>query len=178
MKVTFDGLNKVIIINYGVTEINVKEDLYSAWKNWVLLEGNSKWLNAFSAIGGEPTISGKFLGTTYFLVNGWKLRTWEGNHRLIVNGNIYADDGSEIFISTIGNYNTQINIVTSNIIDTVSTGGGSTYTAEQLAAVIWAMATNDINIDGSIGKLIKTIPSTLDDINLSVDDTQALIFAK
>lgn len=178
MKVTFDGLSKLIIINNGITQINVKEDLYSAWKEWVIQDNNSKWLQAFSAIGGEPTTGGKYLGTTYFLINGWKIRTWEGNHRLMVNGNIYSDDGSEIFISTLGAYNTQINITTSNIVDAVSTSGGASYTPEQLAQVIWAMATSSINVDGSIGKLVKEIPNDLDKIAIGVDDTQALIFAK
>lgn len=177
MKVTFDGLSKLIIINNGITQINVKEDLYSAWKDWVIQDGNSKWLQAFSAIGGEPTTGGKYLGTTYFLINGWKIRTWEGNHRLMVNGNIYSDDGSEIFISTLGAYNTQINITTSNIVDAISTSGGASYTPEQLAQVIWAMATSSINVDGSIGKLVKEIPVDLDKIAVGVDDTQALIFA-
>lgn len=178
MKVTFDGLNKIIIINNGITEISVKDDLYSAWKDWVVQDSNSKWLNAFTVIGGEPTTGGKYLGTTFFIVNGWKIRTWEGNHRLIINGNIYADDGSEIFIPTIGTFNTQINLVTSNIVDTVSTGGGASYTPEQLAQVIWAMATSNIVVDGSIGKLVKTIPEDLNKVAMGVDDTQALIFAR
>jgi hypothetical protein len=96
----------------------------------------------------------------------------------MVDGNIYSDDGSEIFVPTLGAYNTQINITTSNIVDAVSTsGGGSNYTPEQLAQVIWAMATSNINIDGSIGKLVKEIPNELNKITIGVDDTQALIFA-
>ena len=179
MKVVFYGEDKLIVINNGITQIDVKEDLYSAWKEWVIQGNNSKWLQAFSAIGGEPTTGGKYLGTTYFLINGWKIRTWEGNHRLMVNGNIYSDDGSEIFVSTLGAYNTQINITTSNIVDAVSTsgGGGVNYTPEQIAQVIWAMATSNINIDGSIGKLVKEIPSEINKVAIGVDDTQALIFA-
>ena len=34
-KVTFDGINKHIIINPGETQIDVQVDLYSAWKEWV-----------------------------------------------------------------------------------------------------------------------------------------------
>jgi len=175
MKVVFDGLNKLIIINTGITQISVKNDLYSAWKEWVIQDGNSKWLQAFSAIGGEPTTGGKYLGTTYFLINGWKIRTWEGNHRLMVDGNIYSDDGSEIFVPTLGAYNTQINITTSNIVDAISTNGGASYTPEQLAQVIWAMATNTINIDGSIGKLIKDDSIKIDLMEEKVDDIEAIV---
>jgi hypothetical protein len=175
MKVVFDGLNKLIIINTGITQISVKNDLYSVWKEWVIQDGNSKWLQAFSAIGGEPTTGGKYLGTTYFLINGWKIRTWEGNHRLMVDGNIYSDDGSEIFVPTLGAYNTQINITTSNIVDAISTNGGASYTPEQLAQVIWAMATNTINIDGSIGKLIKDDSIKIDLMEEKVDDIEAIV---
>ena len=33
-KVTFDGPNKLILINHGEVSIDVKEDIYSGWKEW------------------------------------------------------------------------------------------------------------------------------------------------
>jgi len=33
-KVSFDGANRNIYVAEGVTELNVKTDLYSAWKEW------------------------------------------------------------------------------------------------------------------------------------------------
>ena len=35
-KVTFDGENRLIIINDGELNINVKQDIYSDWKEWAL----------------------------------------------------------------------------------------------------------------------------------------------
>ena len=90
--VTFDGPNKLMIVNPGVTEIDVKVDLYSDWKEWTLLSDNSKYLPAMSAIGGEPIGGGIFVGSTFFFLNGWKLRPYEGNHTLNVVGNLYTDD--------------------------------------------------------------------------------------
>lgn len=169
-KVTFDGENKIIIISPDITEINVKEDLYSAWKEWVGVDPNSKWEEAFKAIGGEPTVAGRFLGTTYFLINGWKLRTWEGNHRLMVNGNLYCDDGTEPFIPTLNNWNIQLSMTNSNIVDAVAVPGEILYTAEQLASIIWAMTAAQQKEPGSMGELVHQIAG-------GVDDTQALIFA-
>ena len=34
-KVTFDGPNKIIIVNEGVTELDFREDVYSNWKEWL-----------------------------------------------------------------------------------------------------------------------------------------------
>ena len=45
-KVTFDGENKLIIINPGETDINVKRDIYSSWKEWILLRDYLKWIAA------------------------------------------------------------------------------------------------------------------------------------
>jgi len=53
MKITFDGGNKLIIVNNGETSLDVGLDLYSAWKEWMLLSDNSKYPIAFSAIGGD-----------------------------------------------------------------------------------------------------------------------------
>jgi hypothetical protein len=169
-KVTFDGENKLIIIAPGVTVINVKEDLYSAWKEWMRVDPNSKWEDVFKAIGGEPTVGGKYLGTTYFLINGWRIRTWEGDHRLLINGNIYTDDGSEVFVPTLRGWNTQVTINNSNIVDAIEKPGEVLYTAEQLATIIWAMAAAQQTEPGSMGELVNEIAS-------GVDDTQALIFA-
>lgn len=129
-KVTFDGVNKLMIINTNINSINVGVDLYSEWKRWMLLGNNCKFLPAFSVIGGEYISDTKKLGTTYFFINGWKLRPYEGNHTLQINGNIYADNGSVPFVNTIGVYNVNLISTVSSIVDrevfTSSSGGGTT----------------------------------------------------
>lgn len=103
-RVTFDGDNKIIYVNYGVTEIDVKTDVYSAWKEWILdpEHFNSKYLPAVRSVGGDPLVGGQFLGSTFFLTNGWRMKTWEGDHRLIVIGNIFTDEGDPVFVPTPG----------------------------------------------------------------------------
>jgi hypothetical protein len=118
-KVTFDGANKLIIIVDGIESIDVKQDFYSDWKEWVLLDDNSKYLPAISCIGGEPTTNGQSIAPTFFLINGWKIRTWEGPHVLEVNGNLFSDDGSNPFVRTLTPQNISISLKTSSIVTQV-----------------------------------------------------------
>jgi hypothetical protein len=135
-KVTFDGINRLIIINFGETSIDVAIDVYGDWKEWVLQNDNSKYTVAISAIGGDPIGGGRYLGSTFFLENGWKIRPYEGNHVLTVTGNLYTRDGSSPFVPTLGTYNVLTSMQVSNLIDTVSISGGS-LTIEQIAEAVW-----------------------------------------
>ena len=71
-KVTFDGLNKLILVNEGVTELDFRVDVYSAWKEWIQdpNQVNAKWEKALDVIGGDPLPGDRVLGTTFFLENG------------------------------------------------------------------------------------------------------------
>lgn len=207
MKVTFNGNNKIIQIMTGVTSIDVKEDLYSAWKEWVLEEDNSKWPEAMRSVGGDPLTAGRYLGSTYFLMNGWKMKPWSGHHTLVINGNIYSEDASNMFVAADGAYNVQIQYTTSNLIDTmaINGGGGSSYTLEQIAQAVWNMVippaitpsimsglmqkiageTEDIQEKIiTLGENINNVSETIDDIkekdleiDSKIDDTQAIIIA-
>lgn len=139
MAYTFDGPNKLIILSNGTTAVDVK-DMYSRWKDWTILSNNAGFLNAFTVLGGDPLPGGRYLGTTYFLENGWKIRPYEGNHTLVISGNLYARDGSDPFVSTVGSYNVRIVLTVSNLVDTVNTGGGI-GTADEVRDAVWS-ATN------------------------------------
>ena len=126
-KVTFDGINKIITVNSGITSINVQIDLYSDWKEWVFTSDNSKYEPAFRSVGGDELQTDYFLAPTFFLLNGWRIRPDEANHTLLVIGNLYVDGSSDSpFISTIGNYRVMVNSTTSNIVNTIATGSGVT----------------------------------------------------
>lgn len=107
--------------------LDVKEDVYSAWKTWAVQGTNTRFLLAFSAIGGDQISEGKFLGTTYFLENGWKIRPFEGDHLLTVSGNMYSRDGSSPFVSTVGNFNVLISMNRSNLVDVVVVSGTRSF---------------------------------------------------
>jgi hypothetical protein len=130
-KVVFDGEQELIIVEPGVTSIDVREDLYSEWKRWVLLSDNSKYRLAFNIVGGNPLPDSQ-LGLTYFLQFNWKIRPYEGDHRLRINGNLYCQDGTDPVADTIGNFKVTASMKVSNLIDMVGVngstgiGGGST----------------------------------------------------
>ncbi len=102
-KVTFDGPNKLIYIVDEITDIDVKRDIYSAWKEWVLVDGhvNAKYLAAIRGTGGDPLGGGTFLDGYFFLINGWKLVPPKDNLTTDINitGNLYDDAGGNIFAS-------------------------------------------------------------------------------
>lgn len=95
-KVTFDGPNKLILINDGETSLDCQVDLYSDWKEWMQLEENTKFLPAFTTVGGEPTVEGQALDITYFLINGWRLKPYPGSYDLNINGNLFEVNGGSI----------------------------------------------------------------------------------
>ena len=95
-KVTFDGELRTITVDVGEDEINIGIDVYSEWKNWLFLSDNAKWIAAMTSTGGDPLPGGEFLGSTFFMINGWKLLT---DHSVIFEGNLFADDGSDPIIA-------------------------------------------------------------------------------
>lgn len=143
MAYTFDGVNKLIIISNGTTTVDAK-DLYSRWKDWVVLADNAKYLEAMTVLGGDPLPGGRNLGTTYFIENGWKIRPYEGNHTLVLSGNLYSRDGSDPFVNTLGNYNVRIMLVVSNLVDTINTAGGGGATA----ADVWSYPNRGLSPTG------------------------------
>ena len=161
-KVSFSGVEKIIYLHPDVTTIDVKEDIYSAWKEWVLLRDNSRFLEAIRVVGGDPITNIVSLGATYFLINGWKIRPAEGSYSLAVNGNLYSDDGLDPFINTLGDYNVRISMNRSNLIDTVSTGGGSgglTVAENAKLMSLPSAATIATAVSAEIYDIIRTDPS-------------------
>lgn len=98
-KVDFDGENRRIRIAPGVTELSVKNDIYSSWKEWVQLYTNSKYVPAMRSIGGDPADDGLYAGDMYFLINGWQI---EVDHLVKINGILYHDDPIDRFVINPG----------------------------------------------------------------------------
>jgi len=124
-KVTFNGVTRLIQVNAGITALDVKIDLYSDYKEWLLLGTNLQYPIAMRAVGGDPTTAGKQLGSTFFLTSGWRIRPDEADHRLIVTGNLYTEEGDSPFLATLGPYTVAITSEVSNLTDTILVEGGS-----------------------------------------------------
>ena len=90
-KVTFDGPNRIIRVNEGVTELDIKTDIYSDWKEWISsYSDNAVWPPAVRTVGGDPTVAGEFAGDIYFLINSWKL--YIDLTKVKVTGVLFSDD--------------------------------------------------------------------------------------
>lgn len=140
-KVTFDGENRIIYVNEGVTELNIKEDVYSDWKEWVAaMPDNARWTQALRTIGGDPTIAGQFAGDIYFLQNGWKL--YIDFTKVAVTGVLFSDDYDSAYYDYDGNiqYAAQV----SSIVNTVTTGGTTNNYNGATAQEVWEYATRTL----------------------------------
>ena len=141
-KVTFNEITKIIEIDEtpdvnGDVLIDVKVDLYSDGKeDWVAAESLRKFNFPIGAVGGNPLPGAKDLGTTFFLASDWKIRPYDADHRLIIDGNLYSEDGSDPFLDTLSNYTVRIMQQVSDLVSTVSVGSGlSTEEHDQLMAL-------------------------------------------
>jgi hypothetical protein len=168
-KVTFDGPNKIIIVNEGVTELDFREDVYSAWKEWLLdpTQINLKWIEAISVVGGDPLPGNRQLGTSYFLENGWRMRTWEGDHELTVTGNVFTREGDSLFVPTLNPWTITINLNTSTIVETIVPETSLTSgDISSIAAAVWAEQISGTN---TAVDLLLAIPDNVWDEIIDVD---------
>ena len=97
-KVSFNGHTRVINVNTGVSSLDIRADVYSAWVNWIQRE---PW--AYPAIrysGGDP-IPGGETGLTFFLINNWKI-VYDPNNTSI-SGVLYSENYPTPFYNTLGN---------------------------------------------------------------------------
>jgi hypothetical protein len=160
-KVVFDGPNKIIYVNDEVTELDVKVDIYSAWKEWVLNSPEypyaSVWPEAISAIGGEPLTDVLNVGSTFFLENGWRIQPYSSKtpYVLTVVGNIYTREaGGNPFLFAEG---ASVNLTRSNLIEQVV--AKAALSASDLAAIaqyVWEKNTSG-SVANSYGRLVNDI---------------------
>jgi len=126
---TFDGTNKIIILDSGITSYTATE-LYSEWKQWVISGVGASIEAAYSVSGNIPVGGGVATGAFFILINGWKIRPPEENLIINISGNIYAQDGI-LTLPTLGNFTSQINI-TRATDSTITSGGTGGTTPEEI----------------------------------------------
>lgn len=158
-KISINGDGKVIQVNAGVSALDIRIDLYSAWVRWFGREQNAQFLPAMRFTGLDP-IPGGFTGGTFFLTNGWKL--YYDPNVVAVNGILYSDDfatayynydGLPVFPATVSALGIQASAASDGaaIADQVWQNAGvvtaedvatevSAPSAETIAAQVWSQA--------------------------------------
>jgi hypothetical protein len=90
-KVDFDGTNKLIRVYPGVSSLDIRSELYSAWVRWIPLQNNAAFLPAMR-YSGFDTIPGGETGGVFFLINDWKLLISIEN--VAISGILYSENYS------------------------------------------------------------------------------------
>lgn len=160
-KVTFDGPNKLILVNEGEISIDVQADVYSNWKEWSTQRDNTKFLQAISTLGGDPITSETFVGDTYFLENGWRIQPWlsESGYILDVVGNIYTREPGQNPVNPTPNVS--VTLTRSNITETALVGGDTTTNRLE---EIWKI----LGLDSANPQIISDTSITVGGITLSI----------
>lgn len=176
-KVTFDGANRLIIVNTNEIDISVGEDIYSNWKEWVEVRDNSKFLFAITAIGGDPITDVANVGITYFLENGWRVQPLAGDYILTIDGNIYTREPGDdpVNAAVVGineESNITVNLTRSNLVDIVQTSG-STLTTRESAMLdeLWKFAGLDANNPLVVDSTTTTAGADINQTVVKVVDT-------
>lgn len=169
MAISFNGTTKVISLSTGTTSLSV-HDLYSRWKDWVLLSDNSKYAPAFTVVGGDSIdeSAGTSVPLYAFLENGWRIKPQEANHTLkVVDGILLVSGGGDPFVNTSGSFVVRINFQQPvQAIGFSTTGSGGISVDDILDEDLTTH-----NVPNSTAEILKKTKS-------GVDDAQALIFAK
>lgn len=148
-KVIFDGVNKLIMINANEPEVSAKQDIYSSWKEWVLLRDNSKFDPALRVTGGDPIGGGAATGDVYFTINGWRVLLQNTSK---INGVIYSDDFDTPY-TTLNDTKLVINNV-SSLVQSLGFTGSLTVSPTVTAQDVWDYLLAEADAPGSVGERI------------------------
>lgn len=149
--VTFDflALRIVEIDTGGDNELNLVE-VYSEWKDWLLADAfRLGYPPAFREVGGDPISLIQSLGTTFFLLNGWRIRPAERSHKLTIVGNLFTDPaGESVFVPTLGAFTVNTETRVSNLIDLVAPDAGA------VGSAVWGASQPSVDNAGTIGRVL------------------------
>ena len=167
MKIRFDGPNKHIIItdknSDGSVPIDIKSDIYSQWKEW-MLEGNSQFLPAIRTVGGDPISDTVDVAPYFFLQNGWFLAPSGADFTANLTGNLYTDPASAAKVDAI--YVTGKVLIETNLsnnalqVADIGGGGSATITPEDIndiADAVWDEDLTNHSAQGTAGETQKSI---------------------
>lgn len=159
---TFDGDNLLVTLGVpvaGVLDFSVQDDLYSEWKEWMVLAfGNMKYPPMFTTFGGNAITATLSAGAYYTFNNaaGWRIKPDESDHDINMDGNLIAIDATlPMFTPTTGGFTVLVNGI-QPITTVVATGSGVTQQdKDDIEAQIFAHVTEDSETFEQLLRLVR-----------------------
>ena len=153
--IVFDQVTRRIILDSA--SITTTE-LYSRSCDWLALSDNAKYGSVFRVAGSDDLGSGLSIPPYFFLQGLWRVRPMESNHNLTITGNLFVEGGGIPVVNTLGGYQVNVNYTVPVQAQGISTSGSSVGISDsdisKIAERVWAKQTNDMTVEGSIGKWI------------------------
>lgn len=159
-KVTFDtSIFEVVVTQTpdvnGFIDLDVQVDLFSDGKEDWLASANgggdpalARFEFPIEAIGGVQTADGK-QGTLYLLKAPWKLRLYDGDHELRINGVLRSNDGTRVWVPPVTPRTIAVTPLAPNDVVFLSPDDAST-----LAGAVWDELVDNHLIAGSAGVVL------------------------
>lgn len=141
---TFDGSNKRITINANPSDYVNNTltfsaiDVYSAWKEWCVNDVGLQYPPAFRAIGNDPIGDGVYVGSYFFMQDGWMgIPPQVDNTVLVLTGNLYPETAGVMVIDPLPEYTTTLIMQNSALaLRTHTESSTSGLTAEEIAQAV------------------------------------------
>lgn len=157
-RVDFNGVTRRITVLPGVTTLNIRDDVYSAWVRWLERDDNARFLPAIRFSGGDP-IPGGETGVTFFLSNGWKLE-YDANV-VAIAGVLYSDDYATAYWSATDMpiFPATVSSLVNSAVSYQNVVTGTALTAEQTAAAVWTAAARTLteSLDPTVAQIVAAL---------------------
>jgi len=149
---TFDGVNKTITLDADIEDyvnntITIEViDMYRAWKDWCINEEGLKYPPAFRAIGNDPIGGGVYVGSYFFMQEGWTgVPPSRDNIVIILKGNLYTEVQGAQVLEPLPEYTTTLIMQNSSLtqVSRVETGV-SGLTAEESVRLMTTATKQDV----------------------------------
>jgi len=138
----FDGDNLYVTLP-SLGTFSVEENLYGAWKEWVVASDNAKYPPAFDTTGGDAVGGGQEIAPYFFCRNdlGWRIKMPEDNGEIIVTGNLFPRSPSITLFEQTAGFDAflRLEVSTRAVVIPVNTGSGLTDAQDALLSKIGAV---------------------------------------
>lgn len=115
----------------GGTTFSIPQ-LYSEWKDEILLTSNAQYDFAYEPVGGQNVGGVKQIPKYVFQANGWKVRPAEANAQIALGDGIIVPETGSPFVNTVGSFIVNIEYDAPVQAIAVTTGGTVAPTQQQI----------------------------------------------